>query len=295
MRRFYMWPVLVTGGLLFVVLLVRFLGPSNSVDSSLKPSSSNQDLAVPSSQDSKADVVDSADRVAQVPQIANEAHSAPDERGVAGVGASTQTSSSDSPVGSKVTSSEASTSPAASGVSGSPEVVATEVKKSKRAVGFKGVTQVENSVMVSAVHFKTGESADTVTVDLIHLGRNAANSGRIWVVGEYVQHGTRGFMFMPSHKDLRLTPEGKPLNPKAGLTYRFDSQADLNGSSSVSDGISKISKKFTITHPGFEGEELTGVRIGLFDVNSNALHEARVSVGQQTKKNSRRRARIDVP
>ena len=295
MLRFYKWPVLVTGGLLFVVLLVRFLGPSNSLDSSLKPASSNQDLVVPSSQDSKADVVDSTDRVAQAPQIANAANSAPDERGVAGVGASTQTSSSDSPVDSKVTSSEASTSPAASGVSGSPEVVTTEVKKRKSAVGFKGVTQVENSVMVSAVHFKTGESADTVTVDLIQLGRNAANAGRIWVVGEYVQHGTTGFMFMPSHKDLRITPEGKPLNPKAGLTYSFDSQADPTGSSSVSHAISKISKKFIIAHPGFEGEELTGVRIGLFDVKSDALHEARVAVGQQKKKSSARRARIDVP
>jgi hypothetical protein len=145
------------------------------------------------------------------------------------------------------------------------------------------------------VHFKTGESADTVVVDLIQLRHNAANAGRIWVVGEYVQHGTTGFMFMPSHKDLRVTPEGKPLNPKAGLTYRFDSQADLTGSSNISHEISKISKKFTIAHPGFEGEELTGVRIGLFDANSNTLHEARVSVGQQTNRNTRRRARIDVP
>lgn len=295
MRRFYKWPFLVTGGLLFVVLLVRFLWPANSVDASLKPASPNQDLAVPSSQDSKAAVIDSTDRVAQVPQISNEAHSVPDERVAAGVGAPTQTSSNDSREGSKVTSSKASTSPAASVVSDSPAVITTEVKKSKRAVGFKGVTQAENSVMVSAVNFKTGESADTVTVDLIHLGRNAAISGRIWVVGEYVQHGTRGFMYMPSHKDLRITPEGRPQNPKAGLTYRFDSQADLPGSSSVSHGSSKISKKFTIAHPGFEGEELKAIRIGLFDVNSNALHEARVSFGQQTKKNSRRRARIDVP
>lgn len=295
MSRFYKWPVLVTGSLLFVVLLVRFLGPSNSADSSLRPASTNQDSTLPPSEDRNADVVHSNDRAAEAPQTVNEDHSRLDEKAVTGVEATMQTSSPASTVGSTVTSSKAPTSPAASGVSDSPAVVAAEFKKSKNAVGFKGVTQVENSVMVSAVHFKTGESADTVTVDLIQLGRNTANAGRVWVVGEYVQHGTTGYLLMPSHKDLRINPDGKALNPKAGLTYSFDSRADLTGSSPVSQETSKISKKFTIPHPGFEGDELTGVRIGLMDAKSGALHEARVSVVQQTKKNSIRRARVDVP
>jgi len=76
--------------------------------------------------------------------------------------------------------------------------------KNKNIV-FPGIEQKQDRVMVRAVRYKTGDSDDQITVTLTVTDDGGEVDGRVWIIGEYVQRGTTGVMFMPSHDDLNLT------------------------------------------------------------------------------------------
>jgi hypothetical protein len=144
---------------------------------------------------------------------------------------------------------------------------------------FPGIDQRENVLMVSNVRHKEGEGEDTVTVTLTRTDESGEISGDVWVIGEYVQRGTNGVMFMPSHNDLKLGPDGKPKNPKAGVPFQLRTS---------------VQKKMTVRRPGFDGEELIAVRVGVVNRATGEIHMARVSTKQMTKKAAIRRAKVST-
>ena len=142
---------------------------------------------------------------------------------------------------------------------------------------FPGIDQKENILMVSDVHNKEGEGEDTITVTLSRTDGSGEISGDVWVIGEYVQRGTTGVMFMPSPNDLKLGSDGKPKNPKAGVPFQMRTM---------------VEKKMTIRRPGFDGEELVAVRVGVVNSASGEIHMARISTRQMTKKAAIKRAKV---
>ena len=142
---------------------------------------------------------------------------------------------------------------------------------------FPGIDQKENILMVSDVHNKEGEGEDTITVTLSRTDGSGEISGDVWVIGEYVQRGTTGVMFMPSPNDLKLGSDGKPKNPKAGVPFQLRTT---------------VEKKMTIRRPGFDGEELVAVRVGVVNSASGEIHMARISTRQMTKKAAIKRAKV---
>lgn len=84
---------------------------------------------------------------------------------------------------------------------------------------------------------------------------------------------------MPSHDDLTLTAEGKPQNPDTGLTFsmRFNTE-----------------KKFNVKRPGFEGEELTAIKVGVWDKKTGNLHMARMPIKHASRKSAVQRAKVEV-
>jgi hypothetical protein len=133
--------------------------------------------------------------------------------------------------------------------------------------------------MVSDLKHTLGEGKDIINVTITATEPSKIFSGTMWVIGEYIQRGTTGTMFMPSHNDLNLNPEGKPGNPKSGTKYQVKTTFE---------------KSFTLIRPGFDGEELVAVRIGLVD-ESGEIQIAKASTQQIAKKAAVKRAKITTP
>ncbi len=153
------------------------------------------------------------------------------------------------------------------------------VSAKNKNIVFPGIEQKQDRVMVRAVRYKTGDSDDQITVTLTVNDDGGEVDGRVWIIGEYFQRGTTGVMFMPSHDDLNLTADGKPQNPNSGITFsmRFNTE-----------------KKFVIKRPGFEGEELTAIKVGVWDKKTGKLHVARMPIKQAAKKSSTQRAKVEL-
>jgi hypothetical protein len=158
-----------------------------------------------------------------------------------------------------------------------PSALTPSVPPEKPRPNFPGIDQKESVLMVSDVRHKEGEGEDTITVTLTRTDGNGEISGDVWVIGEYVQRGTTGVMFMPSHNELKLAPDGRPKNPKAGVPFQIRTT---------------VEKKLTVRRPGFDGEELIAVRVGVLDRATGEVHMARVSTKQMAKKAAIKRAKV---
>jgi hypothetical protein len=149
----------------------------------------------------------------------------------------------------------------------------------KERPNFPGIIQSENGVMVSDVNYRAGEGEDSIIVTLTQVHGADKRSGKLWVIGEYVQRGTTGIMFMPSHKDLKLASDGTPSNPKIGTAYQL---------------TTVVKTSVTVRKPGFEGEELVGVRIGVLDGASGEVHYAKISMKHIQKRPVIKRIKVSA-
>ncbi len=149
----------------------------------------------------------------------------------------------------------------------------------KERPDFPGIMQAENDVMVSDVNYKGGEGEDYIIVTLTQVHGAEKKSGKLWVIGEYVQRGTTGIMFMPSHKEMKLAPDGTPNNPKIGDAYQLKTV---------------VKTSVTVRKPGFEGEELMGVRIGVVDGASGVVHYAKISMKHIQKRPVIKRIKVSA-
>ena len=157
---------------------------------------------------------------------------------------------------------------------------APAVPAEKPVPNFPGIEQPVAALMVSDVRYKAGEGEDTITVAITQVDGQSEVEGNVWIIGEYVQRGTTGIMFMPSHNELKLAADGKPKFPNNGVKYQVRSV---------------VEKKMTVRRPGFEGEELVGVRVGLVDKKTGQVHLAKISMKQIVKKAKIKRAKVDAP
>ncbi len=155
---------------------------------------------------------------------------------------------------------------------GSPNVPAQKMKPS-----FPGIDQPDDDIMVSDVRHKGGEGEDTITVALSRVEGHHEVEGVIWVIGEYIQRGTTGVMYMPSHNELKVAADGKPKFPNNGPKF----QMRLG-----------VEKKFTVKRPGFEGEEIVGVRVGIVEKSTGKVHLAHISMKQIQKKTAAKRVKV---
>lgn len=147
---------------------------------------------------------------------------------------------------------------------------------------FKGIKQANNDVMVSEIKYSPGDSEDGFVATFQSGGGAKGFDGNVWIIGDYVQRGTTGIMAMPSHSELKLAADGSPANPKGGLRL------------TVSGGRSEsVSRKFSVKRPGFDGEELSQIRIGIYDRSTGKVHIAKVSAAELAKKRSTKRVRVD--
>lgn len=154
----------------------------------------------------------------------------------------------------------------------------------KTAPAFPGIKQEVGDVMISNLKHTPGHAEDSFVVEFRRVKGRGNFHGNAWLIGDYVQRGTTEPMSMASHADLGLAADGTPRNPKVGIRVTIDSEMGL-----------PVSKKFTIKRPGFEGEELSSVRVGLFDRSSGKLHIAKVSASRLVNKLRRQRAKIVSP
>ena len=145
---------------------------------------------------------------------------------------------------------------------------------------FPGIEQSENEIMVSEVRHKAGEGEDHITVTLTRIEGTKELEGVLWVIGEYIQRGTTGVMYMPSHNELKVAADGKPKFPNNGMKFQMRTG---------------VEKKLTVRRPGFEGEELIGVKIGVIEKTTGKFHQARVSMRQIQKKSAPPRAKVKAP
>jgi Pentapeptide repeats (8 copies) len=158
-----------------------------------------------------------------------------------------------------------------------PPIALTPVQKKRP--NFPGIIQAENRVMVSDVKHKGGEGEDLITVTLTQTDGIGEVSGKVWVIGEYIQRGTDGVMFMPSHNELKLAPDGTPKNPNSGMDYRLKTSVD---------------RKIIVRRPGFDGEELVGVRIGVMEKDSGQIHIAKISMTHIQKRPVIKRVKVNA-
>lgn len=147
---------------------------------------------------------------------------------------------------------------------------------------FKGIKQANNDVMVSEIKYDPGDSEDGFVATFQSGGGAKAFDGNVWIIGDYVQRGTTGIMAMPSHSELKIEADGSPANPKGGL------RLTVSGARSES-----VSRKFSIKRPGFDGEELSQIRIGIYDRSTGKVHVAKVSAAELAKKRSTKRVKVD--
>lgn len=147
---------------------------------------------------------------------------------------------------------------------------------------FKGIKQSNNDVMVSEINYIPGDLEDGFVATFQSGGGAKDFDGNVWIIGDYVQRGTTGIMAMPSHSELKLAADGSPVNPKGGLRLI------------VSGGRAEsVSRKFSIKRPGFDGEELSQIRIGVYDRSTGKVHIAKVSAAELAKKRTTKRVRVD--
>ncbi len=149
----------------------------------------------------------------------------------------------------------------------------------KEKPNFPGITQAENKIMVSDVRYEGGEGQDQIIVTLTQVEGTEKKTGTLWVIAEYIQRGTTGTMYMPSHKELKLSPDGQPKNSKTGTAFALSTS---------------VKKLLTIIKPGFEGEELTGVRVGVVDHDSSEVHVAKISMKRILKRPTIKRVKLNV-
>lgn len=155
---------------------------------------------------------------------------------------------------------------------------------SPRAPAFPGIKQEVGDVMIANLKHIPGDSEDSFVVEFRRVKGQDDFHGNAWLIGDYVQRGTTEPMSMPSHADLGLASDGAPRNPKAGIRVTIDSEMGR-----------PVSKKFSIKRPGFEGEELSSVRVGLFDRSTGKLQVAKVSASRLVQRLKRQRAKIVSP
>jgi hypothetical protein len=151
-------------------------------------------------------------------------------------------------------------------------------------VSFPGIKQGMSDVMLAQLRHTAGNGEDSFIATFQRIRGGAEFFGNVWIIGDYVQRGTTELMAMPSHAGLSLSPDGAPKNPDAGVRFL------LEGGTGTT-----VSKRFTIKRPGFEGEELSMVRVGIFDRKSGITHIAKVSAAQWSKKRSTKRAKVGLP
>lgn len=147
---------------------------------------------------------------------------------------------------------------------------------------FKGIKQSNNDVMVSEIRYAPGDLEDGFVATFQSSNGSKGFDGNVWIIGDYVQRGTTGIMAMPSHSELKLAADGSPANPKGGL------RLTVSGARSES-----VSRKFSIKRPGFDGEELSQIRIGIYDRSTGKVHVAKVSAAELAKKRTTKRVRVD--
>ena len=154
----------------------------------------------------------------------------------------------------------------------------------QRNVSFPGIKQGMSDVMLAQLRHTPGNGEDSFSATFQRIRGGSEFVGNVWIIGDYVQRGTTELMAMPSHAGLSLSPDGAPKNPDAGVRFL------LEGGTGTT-----VSKRFTIKRPGFEGEELSMVRVGIFDRKSGTTHIAKVSAAQWSKKRSTKRAKVGLP
>ncbi len=154
----------------------------------------------------------------------------------------------------------------------------------QQSISFPGIKQGMSDVMLAQLRHTPGNGEDSFSATFQRIRGGAEFVGNVWIIGDYVQRGTTELMAMPSHAGLNLSPDGAPKNPDAGVRFLLEGSAGTT-----------ISKRFTIKRPGFEGEELSMVRVGIFDRKSGTTHIAKVSASQWSKKRSTKRAKVGVP
>jgi hypothetical protein len=133
---------------------------------------------------------------------------------------------------------------------------------------FPGIQQKQGRIMVRDLKIQSMDESDEITVVLEKFQTKDLSSCRLWLIGEYVQRGTAGIMFVPSHEALEIASDGVPSQTKVGTKVIIGTVAE---------------KKLVLRRPGFEGEELVAVRVGVWDENTQALHSARASVKDLNK------------
>jgi hypothetical protein len=158
--------------------------------------------------------------------------------------------------------------------------VSETVQQPKEKPNFPGIEQTENEIMVSDVRHSVGEGEDHITVTLKRIEGSKEIDGMIWIIGEYVQRGTDGIMYMPSHNELKVAADGKPKFPVNGLKFQM---------------TFGVEKKLTVKRPGFEGEEMVGVKIGFVDKSNGKVHLAHISMRQIQKKAATKRVKVKSP
>ncbi len=142
---------------------------------------------------------------------------------------------------------------------------------------FPGINQNSGEIMVSRVRYKPADSEDIVTVTLTRVEGQGDVDGTLWVIGEYVQRGTTGVMYMPSHPELKVGTDGQPKSPHVGVKFQMRIA---------------VEKNLVVKRPGFEGEELAAVRVGVVNKSNGKIHMARVLTKQLNKKNVVKRAKV---
>jgi len=177
---------------------------------------------------------------------------------------------------------EVKTSPSATNPAGESQSQAAQTPAP--GVAFPGIKQEMGDVMLAQISHQPGSDEDSFVAIFQRVRGQGEFNGSVWIIADYVQRGTTEMMAMPSHADLHLTPQGAPKNPRTGARLVLEGAVG-----------SRLSKRFTIKRPGFEGEELSGVRVGIFDRALGNIHIAKVSATQWNKKRSLKRARVGVP
>lgn len=157
-------------------------------------------------------------------------------------------------------------------------------KTPSQGTSFPGIKQEMSDVMLAQLSHQPGNGEDSFVAIFQRIRGQGEFNGNAWIIADYVQRGTTEMMAMPSHADLHLTPDGAPKNPRTGVRLVLE------------DGVGhRLSKRFTIKRPGFEGEEISAVRVGIFDRDHGKIHIAKVSAIQWNKKRALKRARVGVP
>lgn len=154
-----------------------------------------------------------------------------------------------------------------------------------KKISFPGIKQDGNFLMLAALDYIPGDDEDSFVATFKRVEQEYdRDEVTVWLIADYVQRGTTQIMAIPSHPGLKLNPAGAPQNTAAGSRVVFaDSRSQLT------------SKKFSLRRPGFEGEEISGVRVGIFDRQTSKLHMARVSGANLMRKNPKKRARVVSP